>query len=764
MRKYTPILLLLASLLAKPVQAAIGDWAIYMAYHDACKTAPAGHLVYVLSNNSLYSYDQDDTSLQTYDKTNLLNDVSIKDIAYAESLRTLVIVYDNSNIDLLVDDKETVNIPDLMNKSMYEDKTVNHIRVQGDYAYLSTNFGLVVVNVKKQEIANSYILGKKANACVLHDQAFYLATDEGVFQGKTTDNLLDKKNWTLYKENVFADLLYFDHRLVGITSDGGVYIPNYETQDFDLFYVFAHRYVAQTEDKLILGEVDKAHIFDSFAQHITVSTEWTDYMTYHDGIYWAGNDEYGLNGYRLNEADATLTNTTGHLLPDSPLYNWDYSMTFTDRLLIAGGGIWADRYFRPATIMEYKDNTWSHYDESVSNLTGEVYYDINKVAVDPRDSEHIFASSSGEGVYEYQNGKFVKLYRCDNSTLESIFPGQSGQNNFIRTSGVAFDAHNNLWVNCAQVEHTLHVMQPDGQWRSFSHSNFSQIATPGDIVFDQRGWLWTCSKRGTNAVGVFCFNANNTLDNTADDQTVYWQTFVDQNGEKIVPIFVYTVVEDLDGTIWAGTDKGPLVFTNPSRIFESNTCTRIIVPRNDGTNLGDYLLEHESIKVIAIDGDNRKWIGTEGSGIYLISADGMQTIHHFTTENSPLISDNIESVAIDPTTGEVWIGTDKGLVSYRSDATSGTDRFVDEQVYAYPNPVPSYYDGQIAIVGLMRDSQVKIVDASGRLVHSGVSKGGQFTWNGCDASGRRVASGIYLVLATNESGKEGVATKIAVIR
>ena len=296
----------------------------------------------------------------------------------------------------------------------------------------------------------------------------------------------------------------------------------------------------------------------------------------------------------------------------------------------------------------------------------------------------------------------------------------------------------------------------------FHHPNLINKETLGNIIFDNRGWAWINAARVER--GVFCFNTNNTLENTSDDKTVFYDTFINQNSELVSPTNIYCLVEDKEGAIWIGTNAGPLIINNPTKIFESNACTQIIVPRNDGSNLGDYLLEHEDIKVICIDGANRKWIGTQKNGIYLLSADGLETIHHFTSENSPLLSDNIQSITINPYNGEVFIGTDKGLVSYKSDATEAETSFNDDNVYAYPNPVRSNYDGIIAITGLVRDSDVKIVDISGKLIYSGTSVGGQFTWNGKNRTGKRVASGVYLVLATNSEGKEGIVTKITMIK
>ncbi len=746
---------------------AINEWTIHMAYHDATKTAPAGNIIYVLSDGSLYSYNTEDSGIQTYDKTNYLNDVVIKDIEYNKTYKTLLIVYDNSNIDLLINNEETFNISDFMNKSMIDDKTLNNIYINNEYAYLSTNFGIVVLNLKKREITNSYNLGKKVYNTIQVDKTIYAATSEGMYIGKTTDNLLDKSNWKLINNKLLNNIIYYDKDVIGITNDG-IYIYDIANNSFNPSWGGNYKYANIYDNQLIIGGTNNIVIYDNnINQKRIINTEYTNHLSYENNIYWGSNGENGLNGYKLNTDNNQLEKTIESVIPNSPRRNLDYYLTYTDRLLIAGGGIWEVRYRNPGTIMELKDDeNWAYYEEgsNIISKTGLIYEDITKIVQDPKDPEHLFATSAGEGLYEFQEKKFVKLYNESNSILESVF---SNDPNYIRLSGIKYDNDNNLWIMNSRVDKaSIKIMKNDGNWIGLYYPNFIKNETIRDILFDQRGWAWINSARMNeyNSSGIFCLNTNNTLENTNDDQTVFYSSFTNQNNETLSPMYFYCIVEDLDGTIWIGTNEGPIVINNPSKIFENNSCTQIIVPRNDGTNLGDYLLEHESIKTICIDGNNRKWIGTENSGVYLLSADGLKTIHHFTTENSPLISNEINSIAINHKNGEVFIGTSKGLVSYKSDATTGMDSFDDNLVHAYPNPVPSYHDGLIAVIGLMRDSNVKIVDTSGKLVYAGKSIGGQFTWDGKDKSGRRVPSGVYMVLATNAEGKEGVATKIVMIK
>ena len=204
---------------------------------------------------------------------------------------------------------------------------------------------------------------------------------------------------------------------------------------------------------------------------------------------------------------------------------------------------------------------------------------------------------------------------------------------------------------------------------------------------------------------------------------------------------------------------------NPKKFFDTNvTFTQIKVPRNDGTGLADYLLSNIYIQAIAVDGANRKWIGTLNNGLYLISADGLETIHHFTKDNSPLPSNTIESLALHSASGELYIGTDKGLASYMSDARRAEEEYDDEKVYAFPNPVTPDYNGLITVVGLKANSQVKITNTAGRVVAEGTSLGGSFTWDGRTPQGQRVATGIYYVLGCDEGGNEGIVTKILFVK
>ena len=259
---------------------------------------------------------------------------------------------------------------------------------------------------------------------------------------------------------------------------------------------------------------------------------------------------------------------------------------------------------------------------------------------------------------------------------------------------------------------------------------------------------------------------NGTLEDTSDDRVrVFDEKFIDQDGGSVEVYYINDIAEDHNGDIWVMTDKGPYVLYNTEEVFKDNYhFTKIKVPRNDGTNYADYLLDGAYTTCIEIDAANRKWIGTLSNGIYLISADGLEEIHHFTKDNTPLPSNVIESLALHHKSGELFVGTDKGLVSYMSDATRPEESYEEEKVYAYPNPVTPDYDGLITVVGLKANSHVKIINTAGRLVAEGTSLGGSFTWNGRTPQGQRVATGVYYVLGSDEEGNEGIVTKVLFIK
>lgn len=767
MKKYLLSLLIFTSFITHSYSQAIGEWRAHLAYHNATFSIPVDNMIYVLSDHSLYSYDTEDTSIKTYDKVNYLSDTEISHIAYSKPHKTLIIVYKSSNIDLLINDEETYNISDFMNKSMTEDKTLNNISINGEYAYLSTNFGIVIVNLKKREITNSYNLGKKVYNSFLLENTIYAATDKGIYTGNTSDNLLDNSNWNLINSSEYHDLLLYNNTIIGKRNNEGLYKYNKENDSFDLLRNGSYTYMNVYNENLIAGNNNTVVIFNSIDSSNNIYQEegFQHVSLGKSNTYWSSNGDKGLNGYKYNEDKKQFEKTVESIIPNSPRRNYFHYMTITNgRLLVAGGSLNYAGVVREGTLMMYEDGEWSSFqEEGIVEKTGVVYLDLTSIIQDPLDPNHHFATSAAQGLYEFKNKEFVELYSLHNSKLESAVPKSSNPQNYVRLNGLQYDKDNNLWMVNSETPQIIKVLKKNGEWIIFNHPDIAGSSAFERILFDRNGRVWATAMWYKNS-GVFCFDIGNTLENTSDDKTMFRTTFPNQDGKTINPTGVYSIAEDKNGVIWVGTEQGPLLFNNPASFLTNDFyCTQVKIPRNDGTNNADLLLENERINSICIDGANRKWIGTQNSGVYLLSEDGIETIHHFTKDNSPLLSNEIESIVIDPKSGEVYIGTNKGLVTYRSDAIEAEDTF-SEDAYAFPNPVYPEYEGVITVTGLVRDSDVKITDSTGNLIYTGTSVGGQFTWNGKNRNGKRVASGVYFVLAANSEGKEGIVTKILMIK
>lgn len=747
-------------------QHAIGSWQSYLSYHNVTRTEPVGNLIYAIGNGSLFSYDKEDTSIQCYSKNNPLNDTDISYIAYNKEYKTLLIIYSNANIDLLINNQDIYNLPDYMNKNMTQKKDVNHIFFINEYAYLSTSFGIITINLRKKEISNAYILNKTINACVVNDTHIYAASSEGLFIATLTDNLLDINNWKKVSNTNFKFLSLYNGELIGNILSNGIYIINKEDYSCSKLISGYYTYMNIYSNKLLTGNNNSLVIFDNLKDtpHYLNHQLKIEHFSYSNGIYWGSQYDNGLIGFKYNEESNELEKTISSIIPNSPKINLPYYMRIEKgKLLITGGGITDNRFNEKGTIMTFENNTWNSFqEEGINEQTNVEYKDITSIVQDPNDENHHFAASAGEGLYEFKNGKFIKLYTTDNSTLETAVP--KNEYHYIRVNGLIYDNDNNLWMlNCTPGK-TIHILKNDNKWISLNHTEMSDRTNLENTIFDKRGWFWATSAWLTD-YGVFCLDTKGTLEDSSDDKHKFIKNFTNQDGTILSHNGIYCITEDKNGAIWIGTGQGPIILNNPSNFFEDDFyCTQIKVPRDDGTNLADFLLANDKINAIAVDGGNRKWIGTEMNGIYLLSPDGLETIHHFTAENSPLLSNNIQSIAIHPHTGEVFIGTSKGLVSYQSDATEPEDNFVEDNVYAYPNPVKPDYTGVITITGLVQDTDIKITNVSGKLIHEGTSVGGQFTWDGKNQQGKRVPSGVYFVLAANAEGKEGIATKILFIR
>ena len=450
------------------------------------------------------------------------------------------------------------------------------------------------------------------------------------------------------------------------------------------------------------------------------------------------------------------------LNPGGPQYNNFFEAKCINGRLYTTGGIYLTggaQADNPGIVQVWDGSNWSIYPTNINEVTGWNYQDINCIDVDPTDPNHVFVGGRC-GLYEFQNAQLKAYYYQGNSPLK---PVNTLPDDYTLVLGIKYDTEGNLWaLNSYARNVNILKFTNSRQWEDHTNSTLFYNANNATLpclrcaMFDSRGLLCFVNTNH-NKPSVSCYDRTT-------EKVVLYDSFVNQDGTHYSNCYPYDIKEDLSGNLWIATNSGPF-YIKSEEVGQANaTLYQEKVPRNDGTDLADYLLVGIHINSIAIDGAGRKWFGSAGNGVYLISEDNMTELHHFTSENSCLLSDNVQYISIDNQTGEVYFLTDKGLCSYQSDAIEAAAEMTKDNVWAYPNPVKPDYTGLITIVGLTLNADVKILAPNGALVAEGRSNGGMFTWDGCDRYGNRVASGVYMVATATKDGEKGTVCKIAIVR
>lgn len=755
----------------------IGEWQVYPSYWIAQRNIVVGNSVYglttaqetMMSNNvdretqtfNLMRYDNEDTSVKTYNCLDDLNGQHIAQMAYSQEAKRLILVYDNGNIDLLDLKDQVQNIASLQ-QSTLNNRQVNDVFIDGKMAYLATGFGYITIDMQEGVIRDTYQLDYNVQQIAVLDGIIYLGTTAGLYRS-TDKNLHLVANWQ--KTNGATNYLAME------VFDGSLFI----LQATGLYQLLENgnlktvhqergiRFLCQSGGQLMFGTQEAIHIFTNQNDHkrIDMANEW-QWVSLSGNTYWVSQGMDGLHGYRLT--DDTFKETVGCIQPNSPVRDFSYRVQYVGDRLLVSGGINTDNPIRnPATAMYYEDGKWTNLDEKAmaAEYPDLHHWNTTHVVQDPNDPAHIFTSNYRTGLYEYRDGKFVKLYNSENSPLMQI---RNYGLNYVSCVGLQYDGNGNLWMMCQNTDTIVRVILPSGKWLSLYYSEIDGSPTTDDYLFTSSGVNFLVSRR-MDGRGFFAFHTNGTLNTVRDDRHLLRQTLTNQDGTTYSPDRFFCMAEDLDGRVWCGTEAGLFVINDPTKFFDSDFAyEQIKISRNDGSGLADYLLSGVAVTCIAVDGANRKWIGTNSNGLYLISWDGQELLQHFQSDDSPLLSNNIQSLAIHPATGTVMIATDQGLCSYVSDATEAEEVLDIDNIVAYPNPVRPDYTGPITVHGLTMDSEVKILSSTGQLVWNGTSNGGTFTWNGTNKSGRRVSSGVYHVVANNASGKKAVVCRIIVIK
>ena len=796
-------LLILALLpISGKAQQATGSWEVYPNFLTVDKIVQTSDKVYTLSSGSLMSINIDTDEVYNYGIHNVLSEAKISNIFYNKKNDYLVITYNTGNIDIVKNDGKVINLPDIKDAVLQTTRNINDVAFGDGRMYVATNFGIVVYDDKRWEVKESGIYNEDVKYIGVTDKyiAAYFTSrlnigfvpvgkslryidDFHQFEMKSCSSVHGIKGNIFQcsnSSNIYPHKMVYDDTSNAVNFEGeydsatytgifeskdGCYMYNttagkplcikYIDDNFDITTIdlpdyMAGKSIAFYDDPSKIFIADASGIgqvsYDADGNITTLREQYRPEAISAQGVGYltAGNSGkiyvsyHGRNGILKKDWPSDRSISHVNILENNRIYDaTPAGMTFSEKKITSHPG--------------YKDGTY--------RIT-----DTYGIVEDPDDPNAYFITALYNGLYKVDNtGKELAYYNETNSTMR--------YNSVLQNNAMDIDSKGNLWLASGGANGFIHMLPAEkrrlngGAEESDWLNGFTSLAGGWDKV------LLACKK--SNIVlatwrygGRYVVIDHNGTLTQSDDKYYEWETFLDQDGKEIIlNNIVYCMVEDEKGQIWVGTEKGPYIIPNPKRLTDpSMRVQRIKVPRNDGTNFADYLLDGEPILSIAVDGMNRKWIGTANSGAYLVNENGSQIINNFTIDNSYLPLNSVYAIACDKKSNAVYFGTTAGLVKYNSDASPASEDYSD--VYAYPNPVRPEYTGWITVTGLMNDSLVKIADASGNVFFQGTSQGGMITWDGCDASGNRVKTGVYYVFASqNASGSSsGAVTKILVVK
>jgi hypothetical protein len=788
---------LLVSFVVSAQTPAIGQWRDHLPYAEIVAIAEGPDRVWAAAPEGLFAFVKADNSIDRLSRVNGLSDITISTINLNPYNNKLVIAYKNGNVDIVYN-KQITNVPDIKLSGLIGNKIIRSIYFINQYAYLATGFGIVVVDTDKMEIHDTYIIGALASQVDVYDitsdgQNLYAATGQYVYKASlSSTNLANYINWdtlagppsrplpvgiyntmTYFQGKVFVN--YSKQLTTGAWGQDTTYTYDPVAGSWSKFwdhgstaygqiYPFNCHSLRATGNYLLTTNDGNATLWDqNYLTQPPVNT-FTNY-TFTTGIYSPINANMGIKAASGNDcwfADRAYgmvysinSFASRSYIPNGPKKSDCYGLTYSNGMISMVPGAHADNWgnlYNIAGLSTFTSETWRTLNYQDYSILG-TDFDFLSSAIDPNNSNHIMYGSLGFGVFEFNNWNLVNIYNVHHANC-SLF-GRSATDTATDVGGMCFDPNGNLWVTNMHTPYLIHCRDASGHWYPFDCRSAISNVEIGSILVGNNGIKWAILPRGR---GILIYNDHGTIANTLDDQV---KRLLFTKGSGGIPgTEVYCMVEDQNQQIWIGTDAGIAVFYNPDNMFASTGYDAQQILIQQGAHV-QILMEGQTVTALAVDGANRKWIGTSGGGVFLMSADGTQQIANFNTSNSPLLSNNVTAITVNGITGEVFFGTDQGVISYRSTATDGGVSFGD--VYAFPNPVRHEYTGPIAIKGLTTSADVKITDIAGNLIYQTTALGGQAIWDGNNFKGERAHTGVYLVFCSDTDGKQTIITKILFI-
>jgi ligand-binding sensor domain-containing protein len=749
--------------LAQQGGPAVEQWKSYLPYNQVNAVATDGTTFFCSTTSGFFTYNREDGSLNPYSKVNGMSDIGMTGVGYDKTTQSALLAYSNSNIDIFKDGT-FYNIPDLKSSQGSGDKTIHNVNTDEGLGYLSSGIGLLIVNLNKKEIKETIQFSENSVAAVVFASVvngiyLYAATNVGLFRTEKTNPFIQNYNtWTKLNNKTYHYLANASGTVYAAEADSLFQLLPTNVVSFveKIKYPITHLDNG-TNGLWISAAVDTASVgfgilrapggnrIDSF---FTISPSQVVQLT--NGDVWFGDDsKYAFpNNHGLRKK--TSVNQSEPYFPDGPITNSSFDVSaYNGDFWVAHGGknINWNPTFNRAMFSNFSDNKWTNF-AYIPN-TSEWFQDFIRILKD-QNSGKLYAASYSGGLYERDANGTVKIY-----SGEQYFSHYANDPSILfLVSGLALDPQGNLWMTNNGGVNELVVKTADDQWYKMKSIDGSNGHSAADVLVDDYGQKWfNAIDKGS---GTVVYNDNGTISNTADDKYRVLKAGV---GSGNLPDNSTTcIAKDKDGAIWIGTENGIGIVNCPDQVISRECEATLKVVQLD--QFAGYLFQGQSIKAIAVDGANRKWIGTT-NGVWLLSDDAESIVYRFNEDNSPLPSNAIERINIDPVTGDVYFSTDKGLIAFRSTATEGKEAN-DDKLFIYPNPVPSGFEGMIAVRGVAENADVRFTDISGQLVYRTKALGGQAVWNGKDYTGRKVQSGVYLVFVVNKDGTQKATGKFMI--
>lgn len=713
----------------------VGAWRMHISYNDIHTVSVSPSKIYAAAGNGIMILTLDDNSISTVTKMDGLSSTNITQLVFDQSRNQLLVAYADGDIDI-IRDNEIVNVNTLKISSIISgSKRINHISINGSLAYLSTDFGVVVFDLFQLAVKETWRdIGPGGTALGINQSTFYtdsifLASDDGILAGKLTDNLLDYNNWERFDTGALngniQSITSFSGDVYAAVNGSGIY--QHEGNGWQLEpYLSGMQYknITANQNLLVTAGTSLYRVTPSaVVTEITTDKIENPQIAFEDaaGKLWIGDSQSGLVSDRSGSFESFAAN--------GPTFSSGFRLHYDNNTMYAVSGSFNNSLV-PLGNEEYvnlfSNALWSEASDLLDKDITEIQLGTKK-----------YVASAGYGLQVIQESGTI-LFDESNSPLQNVAAGRN-----VRITDIVASPEG-VWVANAGATQPLHLLKSDNTWESFSFPLTAAARYPVNIEVDYLGNVWMVLNPA-NGGGILVFNRNN-------GQSVYLTDGANSGG--LPSKLVYSIAMDRDGFVWVGTEAGIAYFPNPAGVF--NATVNAVKPVFENR----FLLRDERVTAIEIDGGNRKWMGTE-NGVWLFNEFGDEQVYNFNAENSPLLSNTIVDLEINDRSGEVFMLTDAGMVSFRSDATAGEVTF--NKIKIFPNPVTNQFNGLVGISGLVTDAIIKITDVSGKMVWQSKANGGSAAWNVRDYSGRRAATGIYLVFCISQDGTESMVGKIAVV-